>query len=155
MTRMTTMLWFDGTAKAAAEFYVGLFPDARLGQATPTPPGAPGGPDGVLTVDFEIMGQAFVALNGGPQYRFTEAISFQIPCDTQAEIDRYWEALTGQGGEPGPCGWCKDRFGVSWQVVPSMLPQLMRGPKAPQVTAAFMQMSKFDLAALKAAAGVD
>ena len=152
MKRLTTFLWFDGQAEEAAKFYISLFPDSKLGRTTPNPPGAPGEPGTPLTVDFELMGQPFVGLNGGPMYKFTEAISFQIPCESQAEIDRYWEALTAGGGEPGQCGWCKDRFGVSWQVVPAILPQLLNGPKAAQVTAAFMQMRKFDIAALERAA---
>lgn len=152
MKPLTTFLWFNGQAEEAAKFYVSLFPDSRLGRVTPNPPGAPGEPGTPLTVEFELMGQAFVGLNGGPMFKFSEAVSFQIPCDSQAEIDRYWDALTADGGEPGPCGWCKDRFGLSWQVTPSIMPQLLNGPKAPAVTAAFMKMSKFDIAALEKAA---
>ncbi|MBW8815071.1 MAG: VOC family protein [Caulobacterales bacterium] len=151
MTHLTTCLWFDGQAEPAARFYVSLFPDAKLGRISPRLPGVPG-PSDVLTVEFELMGQAFLGLNGGPQFKFDEAISFQIPCETQAEIDRYWEALTADGGQPGPCGWCKDRFGVSWQVIPAILPKLMSGAKAAEVAQAFMQMGKFDIAALEKAA---
>jgi predicted 3-demethylubiquinone-9 3-methyltransferase (glyoxalase superfamily) len=151
MTQLTTCLWFNGQAEEAAKFYVSLFPDAKLGRVTPRPHNVPG-PGAALTVEFELLGQAFLGLNGGPEFAFTEAVSFQIPCDTQAEIDRYWAALIADGGQPGPCGWCKDRFGLSWQVVPSMMPRLLNGPKAAQVTAAFMKMGKFDIAELEKAA---
>jgi len=151
--KLVTCLWFNGQAEDAARFYVSLFPNSKMGRITPTPKGAPGVPGKPLTVEFELNGQAFIGLNGGPNFTFSEAISFQVPCDTQAEIDRYWDALTADGGEPGPCGWCKDRFGLSWQVVPTIMPELLSQPdKAEKVTAAFMKMSKFDLATIKAAA---
>jgi len=151
---ITPFLWFDTEAEEAAKLYTTVFDDARItdvthyGEAGPRPAGM------VLTVAFEIDGQPFVALNGGPEYRFTEAISFQIPCRTQEEVDRYWSALS-EGGEEGPCGWLKDRFGLSWQVVPTVLPELLSQPdreKANRVMAAMMQMKKLDIAALTAAA---
>jgi predicted 3-demethylubiquinone-9 3-methyltransferase (glyoxalase superfamily) len=151
MRPITTFLWFDGQAEAAAKFYVSLFPDSRLGRVTPRPPNVPGS-GSAITVEFELMGRPFVGLNGGPDFKFSEAVSFQIPCETQAEIDRYWAALTADGGEEGPCGWCKDRFGLSWQVAPAIMPELLNGPRAAEVTAAFMRMKKFDLAAIEAAA---
>jgi predicted 3-demethylubiquinone-9 3-methyltransferase (glyoxalase superfamily) len=108
----------------------------------------------VMTVDFELEGSKFVALNGGPHFKFNEAVSFQIHCETQDEIDYYWSKLTADGGQEGPCGWLKDKFGLSWQVVPAMLIELLSGPdaaRAQRVTKAFLQMKKFDIAALKSA----
>ena len=150
-------LWFDDRAEEAAIFYTSVFKNSELGAITRytdegkeihgQPPGS------VLTVSFTINGQPFIALNGGPLFKFTEAISFQILCDTQEEIDHYWESLTREG-EEGQCGWLKDKFGISWQVVPSILPELLTDPeKAGQVTAAFMQMKKFDISRLHEAAG--
>jgi predicted 3-demethylubiquinone-9 3-methyltransferase (glyoxalase superfamily) len=153
MHPITTFLWFDGQAEEAARFYVSVFPESRLTGVTPRPAGAPG-PGAVITAEFELMGRPFVGLNGGPGFRFNEAVSFQVSCDTQAEIDRYWAALTADGGEEGPCGWCKDRFGVSWQVSPAIMPELLKGPRAAEVVAAFMKMKKFDLATVRTAAGL-
>lgn len=154
MRPLITCLWFNGQAEAAADFYVDLFPDARIVGVTPYPEGAPRAGGSVMTVEWEIAGQRFLGLNGGPHFTFNEAVSFQILCDTQAEIDRYWAALTADGGEPSPCGWCKDRFGVSWQVIPSVMPDLMRGDpaRAARVAAAFMPMMKLEIAVLLAAA---
>jgi predicted 3-demethylubiquinone-9 3-methyltransferase (glyoxalase superfamily) len=150
------MLWFDTQAEDAAKFYCGVFPNSRIKQITHYPAGMPGGLAGkVMTVDFELNGEKFVALNGGPQFKFTEAISLVIPCDTQEEIDHYWSALTGNGGQESMCGWLKDRYGLSWQVAPSMMGELLsdKDPaKAQRVVQAFMQMRKFDIAAIKAAA---
>lgn len=155
MKPLVTCLWFDGEAEEAARFYVSLFPEAKLGAITPFPAKAPDAEvGGVMTVEFEIAGQRFLGLNGGPMYRFTEATSLQISCRDQAEIDRYWSALTGDGGQEGQCGWCKDRFGFSWQVVPEQLPRLLRPDnpgRAKAVMEAFMGMRKFDIAALEAA----
>ncbi|GHF62389.1 putative 3-demethylubiquinone-9 3-methyltransferase (glyoxalase superfamily) [Amycolatopsis bartoniae] len=155
--RLTTCLWFDGRAEDAANFYVTVFDNASIGQVARYP-GTGGGPAGsVMTVEFEINGQKFVGLNGGPQFKFTEAVSFQIPCETQEEVDYYWDRLTADGGEEGPCGWVKDKFGLSWQVVPNRLLELTTGPDAEQAARAFeamMSMHKLDIAALeKAAAG--
>jgi predicted 3-demethylubiquinone-9 3-methyltransferase (glyoxalase superfamily) len=157
--RITPWLWFDGDAEGAANFYVSIFQNSKItgitryngaGQETH---GQPAGR--ALSVNFELDGLKMAALNGGPQYKFTEAISLQILCETQEEIDYYWSRLTADGGEEGPCGWLKDRFGLSWQVVPTMLGDLLSGPdqaRAERVTNAFLKMQKFDLAALKRAA---
>ncbi|MEV7285147.1 VOC family protein [Streptomyces sp. NPDC093252] len=150
----TTCLWFDGQAEDAAHYYVSVFKDASLGGITRYGEGAPVPAGTVLTADFTLNGQRFVALNGGPQYSFTEAISFQIPCADQDEIDHYWTALTRDGGQPGPCGWLKDRYGVSWQVVPERLPAMLGDPdteRAARVGQALMRMGKLDLAELERA----
>jgi predicted 3-demethylubiquinone-9 3-methyltransferase (glyoxalase superfamily) len=150
----TTCLWFDGQAEEAAHFYVSVFKDSTIGRVTHYPEGAMQPAGTVLTVDFTANGQEFVALNGGPQFKFTEAVSFQIFCADQEEIDYYWTKLTENGGEPGPCGWLKDRYGLSWQVVPEGLADMVGDPdpeKAARVTKAFMAMSKFDVAALEKA----
>ncbi|NKF20908.1 VOC family protein [Solimonas marina] len=156
-TRIYPCLWFDGQAEAAAAFYVGIFPNskllgtARYGEAGREVHGhAPGT---VLTVEFELDGLRFTALNGGPQFQFNEAVSLQIDCDTQAEIDHYWDAL-GAGGAPQSCGWLRDRYGVTWQVVPSAMVQWLCGgdaAAAERVMAALMPMKKLDLAALQRA----
>ncbi|WP_200304099.1 VOC family protein [Streptomyces adelaidensis] len=150
----TTCLWFDGQAEEAAAHYVSVFKNSRLGRITHYGEGAPQPAGSVLTVDFVANGQNFVALNGGPEFKFTEAISFQILCDDQDEIDHYWNSLTEGGGEGGPCGWLKDRFGVSWQVVPKELIEMISDPdprKAARATAAMMAMGKLDLAELRKA----
>ncbi|NEA98321.1 VOC family protein [Streptomyces sp. SID13726] len=150
----TTCLWFDGTAEEAAHFYVSVFKDSSVGRVTRYPEGAMQPAGTVLTVDFTANGQSFVALNGGPMFKFTEAVSFQVFCADQAEIDYYWAKLTENGGEPGPCGWLKDRYGLSWQVVPEGLADMVGDPdpaKAARVTKAFMAMQKFDIAALEKA----
>ncbi|MDX2526445.1 VOC family protein [Streptomyces europaeiscabiei] len=149
----TTCLWFDGQAEEAAAHYVSIFKNSRIGRVTHYGEGAPQPAGSVLTVDFVANGQQFVALNGGPQFKFTEAVSFQILCADQDEIDYYWNSLT-EGGEPGPCGWLKDRFGVSWQVVPTALIEMINDSdpqKASRAVAAMMSMGKFDLAALEKA----
>ena len=132
-------LWFDGNAKDAADFYCSVFPNSRILKDTP------------LVVTFDLNGRKFMGLNGGPQYTFDEATSFVVECETQEEIDYYWERLT-DGGEEVECGWLKDRFGVSWQIVPTILEELMSDPeRAPRVVEAFMKMVKFDIEALKRA----
>ena len=145
--KITTMLWFDGQAEAAAKFYVSVFKDGKLGK----PMYEPGGKK-VLVMPFEIQGQEFGALNGGPQFRFNESVSFVVHCKDQKEVDYYWEKLLSGGGEESMCGWLKDKYGLSWQVTPDALLELMRGPKAAKVMEAFMKMRKFDIAALKRAA---
>jgi len=148
-SKITTCLWFNGAGEAAARFYVGLFPNSKLGKITKFPEGTPGQPGTVMTVEFELDGARFVALNGGPEFTFSEAVSFQIHCKDQAEVDRYWAALIAGGGEESVCGWCKDRFGLSWQVVPEVLPKLMADPdreRANRATAAMMGMKKLDIA---------
>jgi predicted 3-demethylubiquinone-9 3-methyltransferase (glyoxalase superfamily) len=156
--RITPCLWFDGQAEAAAEFYTSVFPNSRItavsryGEAGREIHG--GQPGSVLTIGFELDGVAFTALNGGPRFKFTEAISLQVNCDTQQEIDRYWARLT-EGGEPQAqqCGWLKDRFGLSWQVVPTSMARLMTtgGDKAERVMSAVLNMKKIDIAALERA----
>jgi predicted 3-demethylubiquinone-9 3-methyltransferase (glyoxalase superfamily) len=145
--KITSMLWFDGQAEAAAKFYVSVFKDGKLGK----PMHEPGGKK-VLVMPFEIQGREFSALNGGPQFKFNESVSFVVHCKDQEEVDYYWEKLLSGGGEESMCGWLKDKYGLSWQVTPDMLLELMRGPKAAKVMEAFMKMRRFDIAALKRAA---
>ncbi|MFZ5718848.1 MAG: VOC family protein [Pseudomonadota bacterium] len=156
MPQITSCLWFDREAEDAARFYVSIFPNSKIGRVSRYPENLPGDRAGeVLTVEFELDGKAFTGLNGGPDFRFSEAISFQIEVSEQAELDRYWNALLADGGKESQCGWLKDRFGLSWQVVPVQLAQLMSDPdkaKAGRVAAAMMQMVKLDIAGLEAAA---
>lgn len=156
MPSIVPCLWFDTAAEEAATFYCGVFPNAKVTAVSRYPEGTPGDRGGqVLTVAFELDGKPFTALNGGPAFTFSEAISFQINAQDQAEVDRYWDALLAEGGSESRCGWLKDRFGVSWQVVPVRLAQLMSGPDraaANRVAQAMMQMVKLDIAALEAAA---
>lgn len=131
-------LWFDNKAKEAADYYCGIFKNARILNASP------------MVVNFEINGTPFMGLNGGPHFKFNEAVSFVVECDTQEEIDHYWNSLTANGGAESQCGWLKDKFGVSWQIVPHILGQLMSDPeKGQRVMQAFMKMKKFDIEALK------
>jgi predicted 3-demethylubiquinone-9 3-methyltransferase (glyoxalase superfamily) len=157
--RLTTCLWFDGKAEDAAKFYTSIFKNSKIiqisryGEAGRAVHGQT--PGSVLTVAFELDGQTFTALNGGPLYKFSEAISFQINCQTQEEIDDYWEKL-GAGGDPAAqqCGWLKDKFGVSWQVVPTVLPELINGSdyaRSQRAMQAMLQMKKLDIDALKRA----
>jgi predicted 3-demethylubiquinone-9 3-methyltransferase (glyoxalase superfamily) len=155
MRRITPCLWYDGNAEDAANFYISVFRNSKIteisryGDAGPLPKGT------VLTVAFELDGQPFTALNGGPQYKFTEAVSFQIYCETQDEIDHYWNSLLARGGVESVCGWLKDRFGLSWQIVPSRMIELMQSPdpaKSRRVMEAMFKMRKIDLATLEAAA---
>jgi predicted 3-demethylubiquinone-9 3-methyltransferase (glyoxalase superfamily) len=149
-------LWFDGKAEEAAEFYTNLLPDSRVDKEWRSPAETPSGPAGmVLTVDFTLNGQRFQGLNGGPDFSFSESVSFVIECEDQAEVDRLWEALTANGGEPGPCGWLKDRFGLSWQIVPRQLNELVDDPdpeRARRAMEAMLQMGKIDVAELQRAA---
>ncbi|MEU7101308.1 VOC family protein [Streptomyces longwoodensis] len=150
----TTCLWFDTQAEEAAQFYVSVFKNSSTGTTTYYTEGAPRPAGTVLTVDFTANGQRFVALNGGPEFTFSEAVSFQIDCDDQEEIDYYWGKLTEGGGQPGPCGWLKDRFGVSWQVTPKVLSEMIAGPDREKTTRAMnamMKMGKLDIAALQRA----
>ncbi|MCG2620768.1 VOC family protein [Arthrobacter sp. I2-34] len=153
MKTITPCLWFDTDAEEAAEFYTSLFGNSRILDITRYGPAGPGPEGRVMTVSFELDGQEFLALNGGPQFTFTEAISFQIPCADQDEVDRFWSALS-EGGEEGPCGWVKDRFGLSWQVVPSIMPELLGSgdaAKSQRAMQAMLQMKKLDIAALQRA----
>ena len=154
MPKITPFLWFDTEGEEAAKLYTSLFPNSRIldvtryGAAGPRPEGT------VMTVSFELDGQRLVALNGGPNYTFTEAVSFQIDCETQDEVDMFWSTLS-EGGEEGPCGWLKDRFGLSWQVVPRVLPRLLGDPdreKSQRVMQAMLKMKKLDVAELERAA---
>jgi predicted 3-demethylubiquinone-9 3-methyltransferase (glyoxalase superfamily) len=155
MTKIAPCLWFDGQAEEAAQFYAGVFPDSRIVAVHRSPSDYPSGRAGdVLTVEFTVLGQKFTGLNGGPHFKFNEAVSFQVYTEDQAETDRYWGALTAGGGSEGPCGWCKDRFGLSWQVVPRALLDMMSSTDAPaakRAMDAMMAMRKIDLAAIEAA----
>jgi len=147
--KLTSCLWFNGTAEAAAKFYVSVFKNAKLGRTCHYPE------DGkTMVVEFEIEGQKFIGLDGGPQFKLNEAISFIVNCDTQAEIDYFWEKLTADGGEPGPCGWLKDKFGLSWQVAPAKVGDWIMDAdrsKAARVFAAYNMMGKINIAALEEA----
>ncbi|MGZ4631440.1 MAG: VOC family protein [Actinomycetes bacterium] len=153
MQRITPCLWFDTEGEEAATFYTSVFKNSRIlsvtryGEAGPRPAGL------VLTVTFELDGQEFVALNGGPEFTFNEAVSLQVRCDSQTEVDEYWARLT-EGGQEGPCGWLKDKYGVSWQVVPTELTALLNDPdaeKAQRAMKAMLQMSKIDIEAVREA----
>ncbi len=155
--KITPFLWFDTQAEEAATFYTAIFDNSRIrrinryGKAGQETHGREAG--SVMTVEFEIEGQPFVALNGGPHFKFSEAVSFQVTCETQNEIDYFWTKLS-EGGQEGPCGWLKDRYGLSWQVVPAVLPQLLMDSdkaKSERAMSALMRMKKFDIAALQRA----
>lgn len=157
MQKLTPFLWFDHQAEEAARFYISIFKNSRItgvnryGEAGPGPAGS------VMTVSFVLEGQQFVALNGGPHYTFSPAISFVVNCQGQEEVDHYWERLTADG-RPQPCGWLQDKYGVSWQIVPTILPKLLNDPdtaKAQRVMQAMLQMSKIDIGALQRAAQQD
>ena len=155
MPKLANCLWFDRQAEEAARFYVSVFPNSRLGDIARYPDGFPGDCAGeVMTVEWEVEGVRFVGLNGGEHFKPNEAYSVQIDVGDQAELDRYWNALLEGGGQEGPCGWLKDRFGVSWQVVPRRLPELFKqgGAAADRVAQAMMQMRKLDIARLEAVA---
>lgn len=155
MSKIAPCLWFNGQAEEAAKFYVSLLPNSRVDKVMRSPADNPSTPAGaVLTVEFTLAGQKFIGLNGGPQFHFTEAVSFTIDCEDQAEVDRLWEALTQGGGSPGPCGWLKDRFGLSWQIVPRALTEMMNAPDraaAGRAMQAMMKMGKIDIAGIRRA----
>jgi predicted 3-demethylubiquinone-9 3-methyltransferase (glyoxalase superfamily) len=146
--RITPFLWFDSNAEEAVEFYLSVFKNSRRLSELRNTGDAPGPKGGILTISFELDGLRFTALNGGPVYKFNEAVSFVVRCDTQQEVDGYWSKLTS-GGQEIACGWLRDKFGVCWQVVPARLPELIQNPKAMQ---AMMKMKKIDLAELERAA---
>ena len=152
--KITPFLWYSREAEEAARFYAGIFPDSRIKRVVAMPSESPSGPPGsVKIVEFELFGQSFVAMSAGPLDPFNHAISFVVHCDDQSEIDRYWNALL-EGGSPEQCGWLKDRFGLSWQIVPTALGPMMGDPdpaKAKRAADAMMKMVKLDIAALKAA----
>ncbi|MBA2719943.1 MAG: VOC family protein [Chloroflexi bacterium] len=155
MTTITPFLWFDGRAQEAAEFYCSIFPDSHVDAIERSPADNPSGKEGdVLTVRFTLAGRPFVGLNGGPDFTFSEAVSFAIECENQAEVDRYWHTLIANGGEPSQCGWLKDRFGLSWQVTPRQLNEYMSSPDrvgAKRAFEAMLKMQKLDVAELEAA----
>ena len=154
MPRITPFLWFDGQAEEATSFYVGIFPNSKVLDVTRCGDAGPGPKGSVLVTSFELDGKRFNALNGGPNFRFNEAVSFVIECADQAEVDWYWERLS-DGGSTNACGWLKDRFGVSWQVTPIVMLELLNDPdpgRAERAMRAMMTMTKFDIAALQAAA---
>ncbi len=149
---VTTFLWFDDQALEAATFYVGTFPDSRLGQVTHYPADGQRPEGSVLTVEFSLFGQSFVALNGGPGFPHNESVSFQVFCDTQDEVDSLWDTLTSHGGEEGRCAWCKDRWGVSWQVVPRTLGELLASSDpavSKKALDAMMTMGKIEIERLR------
>ena len=155
MHKITPFLWFDDQAEEAMNFYVSLFKNSRIGQVSRYGDGGRGEPGKVMTASFELDGQPFTALNGGPHFKFNEAVSFYVDCENQAEVDRLWDALISDGGSPSQCGWLKDRYGVSWQIVPAALPRLLSDPdreRAGRAMQAMLKMIKLDVAALEAAA---
>jgi predicted 3-demethylubiquinone-9 3-methyltransferase (glyoxalase superfamily) len=152
--KITPNLWFDTEAEEAARFYTSVFKDSRIVNVAHFPEGAPRPPGMVMTVEFELDGQHFIAINGGPEYRFDEAVSLQINSETQEEVDYYWERLS-EGGEEGPCGWLKDRYGLSWQVTPAGMDELFAGgdpERAQRAMQAMLGMRKLDIGALRRAA---
>lgn len=154
MQKITPFLWFDGNAEEAVDFYASIFKDSKVGKVSRYGDAGPGPKGSVMTASFRIEGQEFIALNGGPQFKFTEAISLSVDCKDQKEVDHYWTKLS-QGGQESMCGWLKDKYGLSWQVNPAILGQLLASPdakKAKRVMEAMLKMKKIDIAALKAAA---
>ncbi|MBV9846226.1 MAG: VOC family protein [Kutzneria sp.] len=150
---LTTCLWFDTEGEEAANFYTSVFRDAKLGRVARYTDAGPGPAGTVVTVEFELNGQKFVALNGGPQFTFNEAVSFQVPCADQDEVDYYWSRLS-EGGQEIACGWLKDKYGLSWQIIPAALLDMLSDPdreKSTRVTEVMLSMTKFDLAALRRA----
>lgn len=152
MQKITPFLWFDNQAEEAANFYVSLFKNSKIGKITRYSDAGPGPSGSVLTIEFQLAGQTFVALNGGPKFKFTEATSFVVNCETQAEVDEYWEKLS-DGGEKSRCGWLKDKYGLSWQVVPTGLSELLQGDpvRVKRAMEALMQMDKLDINVLRRA----
>lgn len=153
MPKPTPFLWFDSQAEEAAKFYTSIFPNSKIGTTARYGSSGPGPAGSVMTVQFELDGQTFTALNAGPIFKFNEAVSFVVPCKTQDEIDHYWSKLTSGGGKESECGWLKDKFGLSWQIVPAILPELMKDPvKGNRVMQAVLKMKKLDIAELRRAA---
>jgi predicted 3-demethylubiquinone-9 3-methyltransferase (glyoxalase superfamily) len=153
MHKITPFLWFDDKAEEAMNFYVSIFKNSKTGAVTRYGAGGPGPEGAVMTATFQLDGQDFMALNGGPLFKFTEAISFFVNCETQAEVDELWEKLSA-GGEKGRCGWLKDKYGLSWQIIPTVLGELMKDKdpeKSKRVMQAMLQMNKLDIARLKQA----
>ena len=153
MQKITPFLWFDDQAEEAANFYVSIFKNSKIVNIARYGEAGPGLAGTVMTVTFQLEGQEFIALNGGPQFKFTEAISFSVDCKTQEEVDELWEKLS-EGGEEGPCGWLKDKYGLSWQINPTVLGEMLSDPdpeKSQRVMKAMLQMKKIDIAGLKQA----
>jgi predicted 3-demethylubiquinone-9 3-methyltransferase (glyoxalase superfamily) len=155
MKKITPFLWFNNNAEEAAKFYVSVFKKGKVVNISRYGEGAPAPAGTVMTVDFQLFGQDFIALNGGPMFSFTEATSFLVSCTTQREVDYYWKRLTADGGAPSQCGWLKDKYGLSWQIIPTVLMELMSSKdraKAGRVVQAMLQMTKIDIKRLKQAA---
>jgi predicted 3-demethylubiquinone-9 3-methyltransferase (glyoxalase superfamily) len=155
MPKITPFLWYDKEAEEAANFYCSVFKNSKIEKVARYPEGSPAPAGSVMTVEFELEGQRFIALNAGPHFKFNEAVSFVIDCDTQADVDHYWSKLTSGGGQESMCGWLKDKYGLSWQVTPKVLPKLMTDPdkeKAKRVMEAMMRMKKIVIADLEEAA---
>jgi predicted 3-demethylubiquinone-9 3-methyltransferase (glyoxalase superfamily) len=152
--KITPFLWFDNNAEEAVNFYISVFKNSKVGHISRYGDSGPGPMGSVMTMGFELEGQKFTALNGGPQFKFTEAISFVVNCETQEEVDHFWEKLSGNGGQEVQCGWLKDKYGLSWQIVPTILSQLISGDpqRSSRVMQALMQMKKLDIAELQRAA---
>ena len=154
MQKITPFLWFDNNAEEAVNFYLSIFKDAKILSVSRYGDAGPGPAGSIMVIKFQLQGQEFLALNGGPHFKFTEAISLTVNCETQEEVDHYWEKLTAGGGSPVQCGWLKDKFGLSWQIVPTILGELMEGQDARKknnVMKALMQMVKLDIKGLKEA----
>ena len=154
MDKLTTVLWFDGNAMEAARFYTSTFPDSHMGHVAAAPSDYPDGKEGdPITVDFTVLGRAFSGLNGGPQFKPNESVSFMVVTDDQAETDRYWDAIVGNGGQESECGWCRDKWGFSWQITPRTLMDALEagGDEAKRAFDAMMTMRKIDVAAIDAA----
>jgi predicted 3-demethylubiquinone-9 3-methyltransferase (glyoxalase superfamily) len=152
MQKITTFLWFDNKAEEASNFYVSLFKNSKILDVSRYGDTGPGSKGSVMTVNFQLEGQEYIALNGGPEFKFTEAISLYVNCKTQAEVDELWEKLTAGGGEESQCGWLKDKYGLSWQIVPTALTEMLSDPdpvKAQRVMQAMFQMKKIDIQGLK------
>jgi len=155
MPQITPFLWFDSQAEEAAQFYVSVFRNSKIVQTTRFGDGGPGPKGSVITVAFDLDGQRFTALNGGPRYKFTEAFSLVVHCKDQADVDKYWNALVANGGEESMCGWLKDKYGLSWQIVPDVLPRLLSDPdpgRSSRAMQALLKMKKLDIATLQQAA---
>lgn len=155
MDKISPCLWFDGQAEEAAQFYTSLFPNSHVDSVDGSPADTPSGAEGsVLQVAFTLGGRSYIGLNGGPDFKFTEAISLSIDCEDQAEVDRLWETLIENGGEPSVCGWLKDRYGLSWQVIPKQLPEMLSSPDraaAKRAMEAMLKMTKIEVAELERA----
>lgn len=154
MQKITPFLWFDNNAEEAVNLYTSLFPNSKIISVARNPKGAPGPEGAVLVIEFELFGQKFSAMNAGPVYKFNEAVSFMVSCESQEEVDKYWDALLAEGGTPQACGWLKDKFGLSWQITPTILPLYLSagGKKAEKAMQAMMKMIKINIAEIKRAA---